>query len=430
MAATRSLAGWLDFIERQHPQTIALGLERVAQVHARLGTSLRCPVVTVGGTNGKGSVCAFIEAILRAAGYRTGMYTSPHLVRYNERVRIDARETDDAQLCAAFEAVERARGDVTLTYFEYGTLAALWLFARTNLDALVLEVGLGGRLDAVNIVDPDCAVIASIGIDHVEYLGHTREAIGAEKAGIFRASRPAVIADPDPPRSVIGYANTIGARLLCIGQDFGYLREAGQWTYWGPQGRRSALAHPSLRGAIQLRNAAAALCALDTLRDRLPLAMQEVRIGLAEARLPGRFQVVPGRPQIVLDVAHNPEAATTLAENLAASGFAPETIAVFGMLRDKDIGGVIRAVAARISRWHVASLPGARGAHAAELRAQLRAAGVSVPVTEHETPVAAFVAARGEANENDKILIFGSFLTVGSVMARIEAERSGVARHG
>jgi len=430
VAASRSLAGWLDFIERQHPQAIALGLERVAQVKARLGAAIRCPVITVGGTNGKGSICAMLEAMLRAAGYRTGMYSSPHLLRYNERVRIDAREANDGPLCTAFEAVERARGEVPLTYFEYGTLAALWLFADARLDALVLEVGLGGRLDAVNIVDPDCAVLASVGIDHVEYLGPTREAIGAEKAGIFRSSRPAVVADPDPPRSVIGHAKSIGARLLLIGADFGYLREAGQWTYWGPQGRRNALAHPALRGAMQLRNAAAALCALDTLHDRLPVAMQEVRTGLAEAKLPGRFQVLPGRPQIVLDVAHNPQAAATLAENLAASGFARETIAVFGMLRDKDIGGVIRAVTARVTRWHLASLPGTRGAQAAELSAQLRAAGVSAPVTEHDSPVSAFAAARKEATEDDKILIFGSFLTVGDVMARLEAERNGAARHG
>ena len=430
MAAPRSLAGWLDYIERRHPQAIALGLERVAPVQTRLGSVIRCPVITVAGTNGKGSTCAMLEAILRAAGYRTGMYTSPHLLRYNERVRIGARQVDDALLCAAFEAVERARGDVALTYFEYGTLAALRLFADTRLDVLVLEVGLGGRLDAVNIVDPDCAVLTSVGIDHVEYLGNTREAIGAEKAGIFRASRPAVVADPDPPRSVIGHAQAIGARPLLIGTDFGYLREGGQWTYWGPHGRRSALAYPTLRGAAQLRNAAAALCALDTLRERLPVAMQEVRSGLAEATLPGRFQVLPGRPQIVLDVAHNPDAAATLAENLAASGFSPETIAVFAMLRDKDIAGVIRAVAARITRWHVASLPGPRGARAAQLTAQLRVAGVSAPVSEHESPDEAFAAARNEAGENDKILIFGSFLTVGKVMARLETERSGEASHG
>lgn len=430
MAASRSLAGWLDYIERQHPRSIALGLERVAQVQARLGTVIRCPVFTVAGTNGKGSTCAMLEAILRAAGYRTGMYLSPHLVRYNERVRIDAREVDDALLCSAFEAVERARGEVALTYFEYGTLAALWLFGGTRLDVLVLEVGLGGRLDAVNIVDPDCAVLTGVGIDHVEFLGNTREAIGAEKAGIFRATRPAVVADPDPPRSVIECARAVGAHPLLIGSDFGYAREAGQWTYWGPQGRRNALAYPTLRGATQLRNAAAALCALDALRDRVPVAMQEVRTGLANATLPGRFQVLPGRPQVVLDVAHNPDAAATLAENLAASGFSPETIAVFGMLRDKDIAGVIRAVTARITRWHVASLPGARGASAALLSATLRETGVRAPVSEHASPAEAYAAARSEASESDKILIFGSFLTVGDVMARLEQERGGEARHG
>ncbi|HJS37734.1 MAG TPA: bifunctional tetrahydrofolate synthase/dihydrofolate synthase, partial [Burkholderiales bacterium] len=365
--SARTLAQWLQFIGRQHPDAIALGLERVRAVHERLAAPMACPVLTVAGTNGKGSTCAMLESILRASGRRVGLYSSPHLLRYNERVRIAGRDAADAELVAGFEAVERARRDVPLTYFEFGTLAALWMFSRARLEALVLEVGLGGRLDAVNIVDADCAAITSIDLDHVEYLGSTRESIGREKAGIFRRDRPAVVADPDPPESVLEAAAAAGARLLRIGRDFGYVAHPGQWDYWGPRGRRAALAYPALRGARQLGNAAAALAVLDALTEVLPVGMQDVRRGLAEVVLPGRFQVLPGRPQVILDVAHNPQAARTLAENLGTAGFAPETIAVFGVLRDKDVAGIVRAVAPRITRWHVGSLPGERGSSAAEV---------------------------------------------------------------
>jgi dihydrofolate synthase/folylpolyglutamate synthase len=410
----RSLSDWLGYIEKQHPSAIALGLERVAEVLRRLNAGLDCPVITVGGTNGKGSTCAMLESILRAAGYRTGLYTSPHLLRYNERVRIAGVEADDALLCEGFAAVEAARGDVPLTYFEFGTLAALWVFEEKKIEAAILEVGLGGRLDAVNVADADCAVLTSVAIDHVDYLGGTREQIGREKAGIFRPGRPAVVADPDPPSSVLNSR----AELLLINRDFGYTAEPAQWAYWGPAGRRGGLAHPALRGAMQLRNAAAALCALDTLRARLPLAMQEVRRGLAEVALPGRFEVLPGRPQVILDVAHNVEAAQALERNLAASGFAAETIAVCGMLRDKDLGGVVGALAPRITRWHLASLHGPRAAAAADLAAQLAALGVeNSSIHQHASPAQAFAAARGAANENDKIVVFGSFLTVGEVKA-------------
>ena len=403
----RTLGDWLAFIERQHPRSIALGLERVAAVFHRMQVKLNCPVITVGGTNGKGSCSALLEAMLRAGGYRTGLYTSPHLVRYNERVRIAGVEASDSELCESFEAVEAARGEIALTYFEYGTLAAFWLFARENIEAAVLEVGLGGRLDAVNIVDADCAVLTSLGIDHVDYLGADRESIGREKAGIFRAGRPAVVAEPQPPQSLL---QAPGVHYQ-LGKDFGYVDQPGQWMYWGPAGRRAGLAHPALRGAIQLRNAAAAMCALDCLRDKLPLGMQEVRRGLAEVSLPARFQVLPGRPQVVLDVAHNPQAAQVLADNLAASGFAPETIAVCGMLRDKDLAAVLAALAPRITRWHLASLSGLRAASAEEL-----AVHVQGTLECFDSPASAFAAALSRANENDKIVVFGSFLTVGEVM--------------
>jgi dihydrofolate synthase/folylpolyglutamate synthase len=266
----------------------------------------------------------------------------------------------------------------------------------------------------VNVLDADCAVLTSVAIDHVDYLGGTREQIGREKAGIFRPGRPAVVADPDPPKSVL---DATGSKLF-LGRDFGYAAEASQWMYWGPAGRRGGLAHPALRGAMQLRNAAAAMCALDALRGRLPVAMQDVRRGLAEVALPARFEVLPGRPQIILDVAHNVEAAQTLERNLAASGFSPETVAVCGMLRDKDIEGVLRAMAPRITRWHLASLPGPRAASASDLASHLAALSVDkATIHLHESPAQAFAAAREGANENDKIVVFGSFLTVGEVKA-------------
>jgi dihydrofolate synthase/folylpolyglutamate synthase len=408
----RTLAEWLDYIERQHPQQIALGLDRVAAILVRLDMAPGCPVIMVGGTNGKGSTCALLEAILVSAGYRTGLYTSPHLRRYNERVRVSGIEATDDLLCDAFAAVEQVRGAIPLTYFEYGTLAAFWLFARQQLDALVLEVGLGGRLDAVNVLDADCAILTSIGIDHAELLGHTREAIGREKAGIFRAGRPAVVADLQPPASVLAEIERLGAVPLLLGRDFGYARQGSQWSCWSPAGKRGGLAHPALRGDAQLRNASAAIAALDTLRDRLPVAMKDVRHALAAVTLPGRFQVLPGRPQVILDVAHNPEAAVVLAANLGASGFAPETIAVFGMLKDKDIAGVVRAVASRITRWHLATLPGPRGASAAQLMDVLRQESIGTPAVQHASVADALVAARSEAGESDKIVVFGSFLTV------------------
>ncbi len=411
----RSLEDWLRHIEQQHPKSIALGLERVARVLQQLHLALPFPVITVGGTNGKGSTCAMLESILRSAGYRTGLYTSPHLLRYNERVRIAGAEAADEALADSFAQVERARGDVPLTYFEFGTLAAFCLLSKDKIDAAVLEVGLGGRLDAVNAVDPDCAVLTSVGIDHVDYLGPTREDIGREKAGIFRAGRPAVVAEPDPPEPVLSAAGN----KLFLGKDFGFQAQAAQWSYWGPRGKRAGLAWPALRGRIQLRNAAAALCALDSLD--LPIAMQDVRRGLAEVELPGRFQVLPGRPQVILDVAHNPQAARTLAANLAESGFAPETIAVCGMLRDKDIAAVLRELAPRITRWHVASLDAPRGAAAAQIASHLEG-----KAHEFDSPVSAFRAARAIAGDGDKIVVFGSFLTVADVMAWLKNNKTSI----
>jgi dihydrofolate synthase/folylpolyglutamate synthase len=423
-----TLADWLAFLETLHPKSIAMGLDRVRGVHARLAAAIRCPVVTVAGTNGKGSTCALLDAILRSAGYRVGLYTSPHLLRYNERVRIAGNDATDAELIEAFNAVEDARlqtrdadgAPVTLTYFEFGTLAALWLFARAGLDALILEVGLGGRLDAVNLVDPDVAIVTSVDIDHVDYLGSTREAIGREKAGIFRSGRPALCADPDPPASVTATANAIGANLLCLGRDYGYVNETSQWRYWGrmspagpPQRERFGLPFPALRGAYQLANAASALAALDSLHPRLLVSAGAVREGLLTVALPGRFQVLPGRPATVLDVAHNPHAARALADALGAMGYYAQTIAVCGMLADKDIAGVVTAMKDRVDRWHVATIPGPRGASAQMVRDAIVGAGVpSGNVQMFADIPGAYVAARDRAREADRIVVFGCFSAV------------------
>jgi dihydrofolate synthase/folylpolyglutamate synthase len=423
-----TLAEWLAYLETLHPKTIALGLERVQSVGSRLGTAPTCPVITVAGTNGKGSTCALLEHMLRADGYRVAIYTSPHLLRYNERVRIGGTEASDAALCEAFAAVEAVRAGTSLTYFEFGTLAALWLFARQNLDALVLEVGLGGRLDAVNAVEPDVTVVTTVAIDHVDFLGPTREDIGREKAGIFRRGKPAICGDRDPPLSLAAQAAAIGAPLLRIGRDYGYTAQPAQWDYWGPGGERHGLPHPALRGNYQLANASTALTAADALRDQLPLSMGAVRAALVGIELPGRFQVLPGRPVTVLDVAHNPQAARALADNLGAMGFHPRTIAVFGMLADKDIAAVIAALLPRVDLWHAATLPPPRGATAAGLRQRLQEAGVaSDAVREYADPAAAYVAAREEATEADRIIVFGSFLTVASVLARERPVPAGSA---
>jgi dihydrofolate synthase/folylpolyglutamate synthase len=372
--------------------------------------------------------------MLRAGGYRTGLYQSPHLVRYHERIRIDGREVGDAELLGAFAAVEaaRTRGEpVPLTYFEFGTLAALWLFARAAPDALVLEVGLGGRLDAVNVVDADVAVVTSIGLDHMDFLGPTREDIGREKAGVARPGRPLVCGEPDPPASLVRHARAVGAPLLAIGRDYGYLDEGRQWQYRGPGGARFGLPPPALRGEVQLANAATALTALDTLRDRLPLSAGAVRDGLVGVELPGRFQVLPGRPTVVLDVAHNPQAARTLGRSLASMGFHAETRAVFGILADKDVAGVIDAVKDRVDRWYAATLPGPRGASAESVRAALIGAGVAAAAIGSFDDVAtAYAAARDGAGEADRILVFGSFLTVGAVLASARAGAPTHPRHG
>jgi dihydrofolate synthase/folylpolyglutamate synthase len=411
------LGQWLDFISAQHAAKIALGLDRVREVMGRMRLAPPALAITVGGTNGKGSTCAYLESILRTAGYRTGLYTSPHLLRYNERVRIGGAEAGDAELADDFARVESARQATPLTYFEFGTLAALAAFERARVEVAVLEVGLGGRLDAVNAVDPDCAIVSSVDLDHQAWLGDDREAIGREKAHIFRPGRPALFGDTDPPASLVAHAGAIGAPLQVLGRDFRAVpREGRQWDFEGRRGARRSLPLPALRGRWQLANAATALAALDELAPRLPVSLGEVKRGLTGVRLAGRLQVLPGRPAVVLDVAHNPHAARALATGLGEMGFCENTIAVFAMLADKDIGGVIDAVAPRVDRWHVATVPGERAASAAHVAGLLAARGLAGRTRAFATVGLAYEAALREAGPNDRILVFGSFLTVAEVL--------------
>lgn len=424
MQFPESLSGWLELLESRHAAQIQLGLDRVSRVRDALAVRSDAVVITVGGTNGKGSTCAMLEAILLAAGYRVGCYTSPHLLRYNERVRIDGREVEDRILVDAFRAVEEARGDTPLTYFEQGTLAAWWAFCREPLDAVILEVGLGGRLDAVNAIEPDCAIVTGIAMDHMDWLGDTREKIGFEKAGIFRAGRPAICSDPMAPATLVDHARAIGADLKLVGEDFGFSGDRTQWVWWSKGGaRRGGLAYPALRGANQLLNASAVLMALEALRQRIPVSMQAVRQGLMLVELPGRFQVLPGKPSVVLDVAHNPQAAGVLSENLSNMGFFPETWAVLGMLADKDVEGVVKLIQDRIDHWMLVSLPGARGLSAGRLEERLRSVGVRGDVQRFASPEEGYAAARKTAGEGDRIVAFGSFLTVADVLAAARAAR-------
>jgi dihydrofolate synthase/folylpolyglutamate synthase len=412
----KTLSDWLIHLESLHPKTIALGLERVAQVKQRLDLQPDFPVIVVGGTNGKGSVCAMLESILHAAGYRVGCYTSPHLLHYNERVRIARQQASDTELCASFEKIGRARGDIPLTYFEFGTLAAMQCFIAHKVDVAILEVGLGGRLDAVNVFDNDCAVIASVDIDHTDYLGGTREQIAFEKAGIFRKGRVAICADSDVPQAIRTQAQLAGAELWCIGSEFSFTAHQGQWDYRSAVGSRSALPYPALRGEFQLHNASAALAALDALKDRLPVDMDAVRRGLNEVQLAGRFQFVPGKPALILDVAHNPHAARSLAKNLASLPSCPQTYGVFAMLKDKDMAGVVAALDPCIDIWLVAGIDTARGATAGEMEQVLEQGRVRGEIRVFGSIAEALRYAYNAAGENDRIAAFGSFHTVAEVM--------------
>jgi dihydrofolate synthase/folylpolyglutamate synthase len=413
-----NLDDWLAHCERLHPKTIDMTLDRVAAVRDRLGLRFEAPVITVAGTNGKGSTCAMLESIALQAGYRVGLYIKPHLVHFEERCRIGGAPIAAEALLPHFEAVEAAREGTTLTYFEFTTLVIMRALSQAGLDLVILEVGMGGRLDAVNAVDADVAVITSIALDHTEFLGPDRESIGCEKAGILRTGRPAICSDPQPPQSIVDRAREIGADLRISGRDFHFTGDRQQWAWSGRERRYAGLAYPALRGANQLLNAAGALAALEALHQRLPVNAQAVRSGLALVELPGRFQVVAGQPVLVLDVGHNPQAVAVLAQNLDQMGFYPRTHAVFGAMRDKDLAGVLKPIAPLVDAWYLTDLPIARAATADELRpvAAAAATGRGTPVSTHADPSAALAAALGAADPADRIVVFGSFYTVGGVL--------------
>jgi dihydrofolate synthase / folylpolyglutamate synthase len=411
-----NLQDWLAHCERLHPKTIDMTLERTLAVRDKLGLRFDCPVITVAGTNGKGSTCAMLESILLAAGYRVGLYIKPHLVHFEERCRVGGASIAADDLLPHFEAVEVARGDTTLTYFEFTTLVIMRCLSQQPLDVVILEVGLGGRLDAVNAIDTDCAIVTSIDLDHTEYLGPDRESIGHEKAHVMRAGKPAIVSDPMPPASIAVYGNAIGADLWLVGRDFNHGGDRLQWQWAGRGKRINGLAYPALRGANQLVNAAGVLAALEALRERLPVSSQAIRQGLASVALPGRFQIVPGQPTLVLDVAHNPHSVAALAANLDAMGFFPRTHAVFGAMQDKDLQGVVQRLAPIVEHWYCTDLPVPRAASADVLGKIVRHVQAGADISAHASPSHALAAALKRADPTDRILVFGSFLTVGGVL--------------
>ena len=406
---------WLAYIESLHPKSIAMGLDRVQTAANKLQLKPNYPIITVAGTNGKGSVCAMLSHIYTDASYRVGCYTSPHLVRYNERVCVNLNAISDDDLCAAFAAVEAARGEVALTYFEMGTLAAMWHFCRQSLDVLILEVGLGGRLDAVNIFEPSCAIVTAIDLDHMEYLGDTREKIGLEKAGIFRANTLAICGDENPPQSLLDYAVKIGANLALINRDFSITKIAQGWQYVAGDARLESI-NLGLAGDFQANNAACVLYAVEHLQALLPTARASIYQGLTHVNLAGRFQQISANPHIIVDIAHNPQAARSLAHNLHNLPCAGKTFAVFAMLADKDINGVISALMSQIDAWYLADINAIRGAKALDLQAVLNLQVIKKPVQLFANVTTALAAACIEANKNDRIIVFGSFYTVADAL--------------
>jgi dihydrofolate synthase/folylpolyglutamate synthase len=418
----RSLAQWLEYIEQQHPKGIELGLERTRAVADRLRIGKPAThVITVGGTNGKGSTVAFVEAIARSAGWRVGAYTSPHLLRYNERVRIDGAEAEDAQLVAAFEAVEAAREGTELTYFEFGTLAALWLFGQADLDLAVLEVGLGGRLDAVNVVDPDVAVITTVDIDHVEWLGSDRESIGFEKAGIARAWKPLVLGEVDSPASVLRHAYAIGANAIRLGSDFFHESIDQERWRWRDIGTSLELPNPKLAAPVQRTNAATAIAAIRALAVEIPVAA--FAQGVASARIQARLQPFRfhGR-KVIVDVAHNPQAARELAAWLQAEPVEGRTLAVFAALSDKDVVGVTVALLAHVDQWFLANLDvGSERSQGAGKLAERLSGTAAAGGSRHATVARAIEAAHAISRTEDRILVFGSFHVAAQAMTLLHS---------
>lgn len=412
--ATSPLATWLCYLENRHSKTIDLGLDRVRKVAATLDVLTPAPTVfTVAGTNGKGTTCRTLEAMLMAAGYRVGVYSSPHLVRYTERVRIQNEELDEADHTAAFARIEAARGETSLTYFEYSTLSALLLFKQLKVDVAILEVGLGGRLDATNIVDADVAVVTSIALDHTDWLGPDRESIGREKAGVFRGAKPAIVGEPDMPQTIGEVAAGKGARLLRRGVDWFYQVDVASWRFKDGEGELAGLPLP----LVPQPNAATALAALRA--SQLNVSEAAIREGIANATLPGRFQIISEAPRVILDVAHNPHAAAFLADRLASLPKQGRVLAVIGMLHDKDIAGTLACLSAQVDSWYCAPLEGPRGATAQALLAHLKS-GES-----YDSVVQAWSAAMAAATAKDTVLVCGSFHTVAHVMEALDAGRTG-----
>jgi len=436
--AQRNLAAWLSHIEHLHPKAIAMGLERVTLVIQRLALKPNFKIITVAGTNGKGSTCAMLTEIYKQAGYQVGCYTSPHLLRYNERVRVNGDEASDKDLCTAFTAVEQARlglsndhEEIALTYFEVGTLAAIWHFAQSGIDIAILEIGLGGRLDAVNAFESDCAVVTSIDIDHQEFLGDTRESIGAEKAGIYRSGVAAICGDLNPPASLVAYAHKVGADFKCIKHEFDFEATAAGWHYIANQKVRYSLPLPALEGSYQLMNASCAVAAVESLQLILPVSGQAIANAMAAVKLAGRFQTVSKSPWLILDVAHNPHAAEALAKNLKAhrvqsqnkvTAKTGKTIAVFAMLADKDIKGVVNAVKDEIDFWYIAGIDHSRSTPVDALVNVVLDVVPQAKIKKFDSAANACKQARIDTevcidrNENDKIIVFGSFFTVSNVM--------------
>ncbi|MEZ5462451.1 bifunctional tetrahydrofolate synthase/dihydrofolate synthase [Dokdonella sp.] len=420
-----TLDDWLNWQLRIHPREIELGLDRVSTVWKALGAPAPARVViTVGGTNGKGSTVAFLEAMLAAAGYTVGAFTSPHLLRYNERVRMKGREATDAELTTAFERIEVARGEVPLTYFEFGTLAALLVFAENELDVALLEVGLGGRLDAVNMIDADASIVTTVALDHEDWLGNDREVIGREKAGIFRPGRPAIVGDRDPPQGLIAEARRIGSQLIVAGRDYHAESTEAGWV-WSRGSTRLSLPPTSLDSASQQANAAAAVAALHALADRLDWKVDAIRAGVARAKAPARLQRFAGQPELIVDVAHNPQAAEVLAAWLAGHPAAGRNIALFGALADKDIIGIVGPLSEVVDSWYLAGLDAesSRGLDVSALAQRLESSGVIDVCARHVNVADALAEALDQAGPNDRVIAFGSFF-VASAALRMAASRA------
>ena len=414
-----NLTDWLGYIESTHPSTIDLTLERIRIVLERLNLNVSFPIISVGGTNGKGSTCSILESIYKEAGYKVACYTSPHFLHFNERIKIQGVAVSDKLICEAFSKIESAREEVTLTYFEYGTIAAMIIFSEAEVEVAVLEVGLGGRLDAVNVFDADCAVVTTVDLDHMDYLGHTREAIGFEKAGIYRTEKTAIFGDLDPPQSLIKHCESIRANLKIIGKDFDYKTHHDSFDFLIESSFVMNVPMPKLQGDFQLANATNALMAVTAMEDKLPLTELSIQKGISLALLPGRFQEVKKMPSLIFDVAHNPQAARSLSHNLKAHAISGKTIAVFSILKDKDILGVITALNFDINDWFIAEIQNERAASIETISNAIQKINPSAHIKSFKNIQEAYQFASNEVTRNDRIIVFGSFFTVADIMKLI-----------